>query len=55
MVVLLLFINKYSILYIKIIKKVILDVMTMLGFYLALIDQPNEKITEIMQLIVVQQ
>ena len=54
MVVLLLFINKYSILY-KDYQKVILDVMTMLGFYLALIDQPNEKITGIMQLMVVQQ
>ena len=53
MVVLLLFINKYIIY--KDYQKVILDVMTMLGFYLALIDQPNEKITGIMQLMVVQQ
>ena len=50
LVVLLIFINEYSILCIVITRlKTILDVIIMLGFYLALIDEPSdkEKFTEI--------
>lgn len=50
MVVLLIFINEYSILCIVITRlKTILDVIIMLGVYLALIDEPSdkEKFTEI--------